>query len=85
MTNNEPSAERALIYAEMRESMWLPDGRGLPDLRGLMLDANYRVHLRLTAPDGRAARGGCDRSLGEWWTGVPAEVNCPACLELVHA
>jgi hypothetical protein len=65
---------------------WLPDGRGLPDeARESIAEHDQWVHLRLTSPDGRFARGACDRSLGEWWSGVAGDVTCPACLELVHA
>lgn len=60
---------------------WLPDGHGLPGYAEVLMP----VHLRLTSADGRSARGACDRGLGEWWTGVPAEVTCPGCLEVVHA
>lgn len=65
---------------------WAPDGHGLPS-EALELNARYRqpVHLRLTNADTRAARGACDHSLGQLWTGVPAQVTCRACLEVVHA
>lgn len=65
---------------------WLPDGHGLPEeARQLNAEHGAPVHLRLTSPGGRSARGACDGGLGELWTGVAAEVTCPACLELVHA
>lgn len=68
------------------EKAWLPDGRGLPDeARALIAEHGQRVHLRLTAPGGRSARGACDNGIGEWWTGRAAEVTCSACLEVVHA
>jgi hypothetical protein len=68
------------------EKAWLPDGRGLPGATtDLVGERNMPVHLRLTSPDGRSARGACGRGLGEWWTGRGVEVNCPACLEVVHA
>lgn len=65
---------------------WLPDGRGLPDeARELNAAHGAPVHLRLTAPGGRSARGACDLGLGQLWTGRPGEVTCPACLKVVHA
>lgn len=70
----------------MADGPWLPDGRGIPaEGRALIAEHGGTVHLRLTSADGRSARGGCDGGLGEWWSGVPAEVDCPACLEVVHA
>lgn len=69
-----------------REEAWVPDGHGLDDLtRALAAEHGARVHLRLTSPGGRSARGACGGGLGELWTGRPAEVTCPACLEVVHA
>lgn len=65
------------------EPVWTPDGRGLPDKA--LPHGPLGVHLRLTSPDGRSARGACGGGLGEWWTGVASEVNCNACLEWVHA
>src|SRR3712207_158990 len=59
------------------EIAWLPDGVGLPDY----VDVQMPVHLRLTAPDGHAARGACDRGLGEWWSGIASEVTCDDCKE----
>lgn len=72
---------------ERDDGPWLPDGKGLGDLRGLIADAGDRVHLRLTAPGGQYPRTACRQlaSLGEWWTGLAAEVTCQACLEVVHA
>ena len=70
------------------EKGWMPDGRGLADEAVEVIaghDAPMPIHLRLTSPDGRSARGACDRGLGEWWTGLAAQVTCPGCLELVHA
>lgn len=68
------------------ERAWLPDGQGLDPLSvELVAERNGRVHLRLTSQDGCSSRGACDGGLGEWWTGVAREVNCPACLEVVHA
>lgn len=66
---------------------WLPDGHGLADrARELVAERGDKVHLRLSASgDGPYPRAGCGLGLGEWWTGLAAEVNCPACLELVHA
>jgi len=55
---------------------WLPDGRGLPEeARGY----GGSVHLRLTSPGGRSARGACGSGLGELWSGRPDEVTCPLC------
>ncbi len=69
----------------MSES-WLPDGHGLDPLSlDLVAEHDLRVHLRLTSPGRRSARGACDRGLGELWSGVSTEVTCPACLEAVHA
>lgn len=68
------------------EPAWLPDGHGLCDEAVEIITASGQcVHLRLTSPDGRSVRGACDHGLGEWWTGVPNEVTCPDCLEVVHA
>lgn len=68
------------------EKGWMPDGRGLPkEATGIIAGRDMPIHLRLTSPDGRSARGACGQGLGEWWTGRAAEVNCPACLEVVHA
>lgn len=68
------------------EKTWLPDGHGLPaQARELNAEHGQPVHLRLTSADRRSARGACDRGLGQLWTGVAAEVTCPACLEVVHA
>lgn len=68
------------------EDAWVPDGHGLPDAaRELAAEHGAPVHLRLTSPGGRSARGACGRGLGELWTGRPAEVTCPACLDVVHA
>lgn len=66
---------------------WLPDGRGLdPYSSDLVAERDLRVHLRLTSPSaGRYPRGACGSALGELWTGLTAEVTCPACLEVVHA
>ena len=65
---------------------WLPDGRGLdPISRALAVERSARVHLRLSAPDGRYPRTACDVGLGELWTGLTTEVTCRACLEVVHA
>lgn len=65
---------------------WLPDGHGLPDVARVMVsELDQPVHLRLTAPGSAYPRAGCDRALGEWWSGKPDEVTCPACLEVVHA
>lgn len=55
---------------------WAPDGRGLPE----PARPGANVHLRLSAP-GRHPRTACAFGLGEWWTGIPAEANCCACLE----
>ena len=70
----------------MADGPWLPDGHGLPRA-ALELNAAYGapVHLRLTSPGGRSARGACGTGLGELWTGVAREVTCPGCLELVHS
>ena len=68
------------------KSAWLPDGCGLsPDAKSLIRKHAQRIHLRLTSPDRKSARGACDGGLGEWWSGVPDEVTCPDCLEVVHA
>jgi hypothetical protein len=67
---------------------WRPDGTGLDDLRDVIEDVGEVVHLRLSAP-GRHPRTACDGAGGSgidhWWTGIPTEVNCPSCLEVVHA
>lgn len=65
---------------------WLPDGHGLLiEARDLNAEHHTPVHLRLTNTETRAARGACDYGLGQLWTGVPSEVTCRACLEVVHA
>lgn len=69
----------------MSETTWMPDGRGLTDLTlDLVAEHGARVHLRLTSLDG-AAQGACTGGLGELWTGRAEQVNCPDCLEVVHA
>lgn len=68
------------------EAVWLPDGVGLPPIaRQIIGQEGGIVHLRLIDGRGTYPRGGCDRGLGQWWSGRPAEVTCSACLELVHA
>lgn len=71
--------------------MWLPDGQGLSETVKEIIDElpNERVHLRLTSqvdPD-RHPRTACGAltSIGQWWSGKPSEVNCPACLKLAPA
>jgi hypothetical protein len=65
---------------------YLPDGHGLSELcLALVAEHGARVHLRLTRVDGVTAIGACGKGLGELWTGKAAEVNCPECLEVVHA
>jgi hypothetical protein len=67
---------------------WLPDGVGLDDLsRQIAADHGVPVHLRVTAPGGSYPRWACGGSagLGQFWTGKADEVDCPACLEFVHA
>lgn len=69
----------------MADGRWLPDGHGLdPFSRALVAERHLPVHLRLTTP-GRYPRTACTGGLGQLWTGLPVEVTCPACLELVHA
>jgi hypothetical protein len=69
------------------EGTWLPDGRGLTEeARAIIAEHDQRVHLRLSVGrTGAYPRSACDRGIGEWWSGKPAEVTCPACLEVVHA
>ncbi len=70
----------------MPDGSWLADGRGLPDeARALIARKGVTVHLRLTAPGGRSARQACAGGLGEWWSGLAADVTCQVCLEVVHA
>ena len=70
----------------MSAGTWLPDGHGLSDVAlDIISDNDQRVHLRLTNTETRACRSACDSGLGEWWSGVGADVTCPACLEVVHA
>lgn len=67
---------------------WLPDGKPLPDVVVEILgETGGCVHLRLSNGTGSYPRTACDQlaGIGQWWTGQPNEVNCPACLELVHA
>ena len=71
---------------DWQDRSWLPDGRGLsPEALEIIAEHGGLIHLRLTSPSGEAARGACESGLGEWWSGVAGEVNCPACLEVVHA
>lgn len=67
-------------------SGWVPDGCGLgsPISAEVAAERSATVHLRLTAPD-RYPKTGCGGGLGQFWTGDPSEVTCPACLEVVHA
>lgn len=70
----------------MSATGWMPDGHGLTDLcLELVAEHGSPVHLRLTSADGTRARGACGGGLGELWTGRASEVNCPDCLEVVHA
>lgn len=65
---------------------WLPDGIGLDDHSQILVtEFNGRVHLRLTPSNGRYPIPACHGRPGDWWTGVPAQVNCPDCLEWMHA
>lgn len=66
----------------MRDGQWEVDGRGLTE-QAREFAAGKVVHLRLTKVDGSVARGACEDpgALGQWWTGVPAEVTCGECRE----
>lgn len=72
---------------------WMPDQVGLDSISlELVVKHGALAHLRLADVD-RYPVAACAvndrraeaRTWGQLWTGVPDEVTCPACLELVHA
>jgi hypothetical protein len=61
-----------------------PDGKGLPPLAAEQAAAGATVHLRVSH-HGLYPSTACGRGLGQLWSGVPAEVSCPACKEAHRA